>query len=405
MEKKYFTLIILSVLCFLLSCGSGGTGGGGDFGGGDPDFIMEWGVAVDDLDNDGAVDMAVTSEDFDGESKHYVAIILNDMTFPGSFFLSDEFKFRLSKYDHLEYITIGDLNDDGYPDIVTKKENAIFILFQDPTLLGQFFAPLIITVGKITRSPVIGDLNEDGLNDIAIAGEKAHLSILFQDSANPGNFLPIVSLGISSSSVAIADLNGDFINDLAVTSGEKVRLLFQDSSAPGTFFTPVALEAGNNPTEVKIGDLDKDGNQDLVIGNWGPSDDYKKGSITVLLQDSANPGEFLPADNYKFSCRAGDISLGDLNDDGFLDIAAASWCRECKITILFQDISSIGTFLPDKKYSCNPRYQNPWTIAIGDMNNDNLNDLIISENGFVIRFQDPASPGKFLGRTKIYDPD
>ena len=46
-----------------------------------------------------------------------------------------------------------------------------------------------------------------------------------------------------------------------------------------------------------------------------------------------------------------------------------------------------------------------WSIAISDMIKDNFNDLIISEDGLVIRYQDSSLPSNFLGRTKIYDPD
>ncbi len=399
MERKYFTLIILFVFCFLLSCSGGSIGDSySDFESG-----LRWGVAVDDLDLDGAVDIAVTFTDTDGNPEHYTSVILNDINFPGSFFLSDEFELIGSKRDWPTSITLGDLNDDGYSDIATENGEAIFILFQDPTLPGQFFVPLKITVGNHTESLAIGDLNEDGFNDLAISGGGPHLSILFQDSLNPGIFLPLVNLGISSSSVAIGDLDGDFINDMAVTGSGKVKLLFQDPAVPGSFSVAMDLGVGSQPTDVKIEDLDKDGKLDLVVGNFGPPDNFKKGSVSVLLQDAINAGQFLPAVSYSFNCRAPEISLGDLNDNGFLDIAIASGCEDCKITILFQDITNIGTFLSPVKYSC--KGMDPWSIATGDMNNDNFNDLIISENSFVIRFQDSASPGNFLGRTKIYDPN
>jgi hypothetical protein len=396
MERKYLTLIILCVFCFLTSCG----GVSGD----SPDFTMLWGVAADDLDMDGAVDIVVTSTDSGGNTKHYSSIILNDPDFPGSFFLSDEFELQGAKRDWPASVSLGDLNDDGYADIAVQNKEAIFILFQDSSLPGQFFVPLKIVVDTYVESLAIGDLNEDGFSDLAISGGEPHLSILFQDSLSPGDFLPLVNLDISSSSVAIGDLDGDFINDMAVTGNGKVRLLFQDPAAPGNFLPPVDLDVGAQPTDVKIEDLDKDGNLDLVVGNFGPPDNYKQGSVSVLLQDSNNAGQFLPADNYNFSCRVHEISLGDLNDDGFLDIAVASGCKDCNITILFQDIANIGTFLPAVKYSCKG-YSDPWSIAVGDLNNDNLNDLIISEDGVVIRFQDASSPGTFSERIKIYDPD
>jgi hypothetical protein len=397
MERKYFTLIILFVFCFLLSCSGGSSGDYIDI-----DSGTEWAVAVDDLDLDGAVDIAGT---FTEDRKHFTPVFLNDLNFPGSFFLSDEFELTGSKNDFPFSITLGDLNDDGYSDIATENGEAIFILFQDSTLPGQFFVPLKIAVGQFTESLAIGDLNEDGFNDLAISGGGPHLSILFQDSLNPGIFLPLVNLGISSSSVAVGDLDGDFINDMAVTSSGKVKLLFQDPVVPGSFSVAMNLAVGDQPTDVKIEDLDKDGKLDLVVGNYGPPDNFKKGSVSVLLQDAINAGQFLAAVSYSINCRAREISLGDLNDNGFLDIAIASDCEDCEIKILFQDITNIGTFLSPVKYSCKEKLRMPWSIAIGDMNNDNFNDLIISEDGFVIRFQNSASPGNFLGRTKIYDPD
>jgi hypothetical protein len=132
MDRKYSTLIILFVLCFLLSCG-GGTGGGGD-----DNSNLDWAVAVDDLDLDGSVDIAVTLTDEGGNTKHYTSVILNDMNSPGSFFLSDEFELQGSRRDWPTSISLGDLNDDGYSDIAAENGDSIFILFQDSTLPGQF---------------------------------------------------------------------------------------------------------------------------------------------------------------------------------------------------------------------------------------------------------------------------
>jgi hypothetical protein len=391
---KYFTLSIFCVFFFLTGCGGG-------IGGDSLNFTMYWGVAVDDLDQDGAADIVVTLTNSGGNTRHYSSVILNDPALPGSFFLSDEFKLQGAERDWPTSVTLGDLNDDGFADIATQNKEAIFILFQDSTLPGQFFVPLKIVVGTYAQALAIGDLNEDGFSDLAIAGGQPHLSILFQDSFNPGNFLSPVNLSISSSSVAIGDLDGDSINDMAVTGSGKVRLLFQDSFAPGSFLMPVDLDVGVQPTDVRLADLDKDNRLDLIVGH-----DDEHGGVSVSLQHPINAGQFLPADNYNFSCSANGISLGDLNDDGFLDIAVASWCygNDCEITILFQDIANTGSFLPAVKYSCDD-FSIPSSIAVGDVNNDNFNDLIVLEEGVVIRLQDASSPGTFQGRIKIYDPD
>ena len=399
MERKYFTLFIFFVCGFLLNCGSMSSDWT-DWS--NLDFAMTWDVAVKDLNRDGAVDIVVTTtyiEDFGDDDNHYVAVILNNKNSPGNFFPVEHYWVPTSA--DLVSVALGDLNDDGFPDIVAENGRHLFILFQDSTSPGDFLSPMATDVNKNMEYITIGDLNEDGFNDIAVGSYRGpHLSILFQDSTNPGNFLPLVSIGLSSSSVAIGDLNGDFINDMAVTGGGYVRLLYQNPNVPGAFFAPVVLAAEKNAVDVKIGDLDNDGRLDLVVGHSGSN---FAGSISMLLQDPTSPGEFLQSDNYQIACSIREISLGDLNDDGFLDTAIASWCQNSPITILFQDISAIGTFLPPAKYSSKDGM--PWSIATGDMNGDNLDDVIVSDDSVLIRWQSPSVPGTFKEGAYAFYPD
>ena len=400
MNSKFLNGFLLFLFITLLAACGGSTID--DF----TDFTQIWAIGIEDLDLDGVNDIVVTSTKIrNSDQTHLESIILNDLSSPGSFDLTQEIVLNRIDREWPSSVTVGDLNDDGLPDIATQNGNAILISFHDLANPGQFLSPLKITVGSKTESLAIGDLNQDGYNDIAISGGLVHLSILFQDSFNPGNFLALVNLGVKSGSVDIGDLTGDLINDMVVTDGDngRVIVLVQNPGIPGNFTIAASLATDAWASDVKVDDIDQDGRLDLVVANSGLSGVANTGSVSVLLQDPINAGQFLSAINYAIGCSAKAVSLGDLNKDGFIDIAIASWCQSEAITILFQENAGIGTFLPPVRYSTDEL--NPWKVEIGDMNNDNYNDLIISENGLVIRYQNPAIPGSFFGRTVIYDPD
>ena len=396
MRNHLFALLILVAGCLPFT--SGGCAGDASEFLPDPHSTF-FGVVVDDLNDDGVSDIAAAMDFYDEGTTYYATVILNDPNSPGDFFPA--VAYRIPTGCCLDSIASGDINGDGLTDIVTENGTNIFMLFQNSTRPGNFLSPQTTYVGAGISHLSIGDLNENGLNDIAISGYKSsHLSILFQDPADPGTFLPLVNVGITSLSAAIADTNGDFINDLALAGDGKVTMLFQDPAVPGDFLAPVNIYAGSGPNRIKIGDLDKDGYADLVVGTGSP------GGVSVLLQDATNPGDFLPASGYSFGCSPMEISLKDLDNDGLLDVAVASWCHGCRVIILFQDISNMGTFLPAVYYPCRQSEFGfgAWSIAAGDVNDDNFNDLIVSENGIVIRLQDPAAPGSFLERFTVYNP-
>ena len=65
---------------------------------------------------------------------------------------------------------------------------------------------------------------------------------------------------------------------------------------PGKFLPATDYATGFRSSSIAIGDLDGDGRMDLAVAN--PVTSGSNGSISILLQDTGNPGVFLPAVNY-----------------------------------------------------------------------------------------------------------
>lgn len=339
----------------------------------------------------------------DGPPPHpgFVFVIFQDPLSPGSF--SSISRFTVG-YDPLA-VAIGDLNNDGFPDLVTADSSfdSISILFQNPSIPGDFLGANNVAAGNYPNDVAIGDLDGDGLFDLAVADND--LSILFQDPSNIGTFLPRVSLGVKSSSVAIGDLDGDLLLDLAVTqsSTNNVKVLLQDPVTPGTFLPAASFAAADQPTDVAIGDLNADTRPDLAIANMGPPSGPAPYGVSVLLQDPGTPGSFLPATNY-ITTGAGspEVAIGDLNDDGSPDLAAASgmWDLDGFVSVLFEDPATPGTFMPTVNLKIDFQVI---SVAIGDLNEDSLNDLAVGDSDVYILFQDPANPGGFLPRLRVLE--
>ena len=375
-------LLILAMMP--LACGGGG-GGGYDFS----NLTITWAVAVSDLNGDGLADIAATSAfgyDWDG----FVSIFLQDPAHPGSFL---PVRRHAVSSDPI-FVGIGDLNGDGLPDLVTANARAsnISILFQRTGSPGDFLSAQAIGTGSHPNGVAIGRVNGDALPDLAVAD--LGLSLFLQDAGAPATFLARISLGLgSTASVAIGDLNGDGLGDLAVVGGGKVQVLLQDPAAPGTYRPPVELAAGLQPGFVAIADLNADGRFDLVVTNSASN------TVSVLLQDATAPGTFLPATNLPVAGGPYMVAVGDLDGDGKPDLAVAD-DQGRAISVLLQDASRPGQFLPATNYQVE---SGTFSVAIGDLNEDGRADLAAAiSNGVAIFLQDPSRPGTFLP-TKILE--
>ena len=362
-------------------------------------------VAIDDLNDDGIPDVAITSSRISGSPPHrgHVLVKFQDLLNPGNF--SSAVNYRVG--DQPLAVATDDINGDGLTDLVTSnsQDDNISFLLQDQAMPGNFLAVNYFVTGNYPNDLAIGDLDGDALIDIAIADNE--LSILYQDPASIGNFLPRVSLGFGSGSVAMGDLDDDLLADLATTRGV-VSIHIQDPAAPENFLPAVEYTAGDQPTDVAIGDLDGDTLPDLAVSNLGKPDGGGNRGVSVLLQDQGTPGNFLSSTDYIMGDSAYEVAIGDLNDDGKPDLAVAGrkatdlkgdfTFEDARVYVLFQNPATPGSFFPPVSYKLDGFSNN--SVAIGDLNEDTFNDILAATSEKVyILFQDSANPGTFLPQT------
>lgn len=354
-------------------------------------------IAIDDLNDDSVLDLAVVYIYVAGPSPHpsYISVIFQDPLRPGTFFSAVDYAVGNDAYS----IAIGDLNDDGLPDLVAAnaKSNNISILFQDLARPGNFLSAKNFATGSYPGHIGIGDLNGDNLSDLVVTDD--YLSVFLQNPIIPGTFFPRTSLGITGTScVAVGDLDGDSLPDLAVTKpdADAVSIVLQDPITPGEFLPAMNFVAGLQPLFVAIGDLDGNLLSDLAVANLGAPDKPSNASASVLLQNPTIPGHFLAPTNYATAHRSREVAIEDLNGDSLPDFVVAnggSFTQTGTISVLLQDPSTPGAFFQAINYVV---FFQPVSVAIGDLNEDTLPDIAVADEGAAILFQDSTDPGNFL---------
>jgi hypothetical protein len=377
-----------------------------------PPFDLYWSVSVGDMNGDGKLDIASSFTHVVGATNQpgFASVYLQDSANQGTFLAPAIYNAGDAPGgSDPGMITIGDLNGDGKPDLVTANSvrggstsaSGISVFLQDPANPGHFLPPTNYDTGNQPAGVAIGDLNGDGKPDLAVAADNG-ISIFLQDPTKPGSLLPPTTLPVANgtSSVAIADLNGDGRPDLVATDGTSVLVFLQDPNAPASFLPAVRYGAGLQPRFVAVSDLNGDGKLDLAVANEGSPGDNTTASVSVLLQDPAAPGKFLPAVDYKTGLGSVYVMIADLNGDGKADLAVVNFGGSVgSVSVLLQNPTLPGQFQSATNYDSSDL---PSSVAVGDMNGDGKPDLVIAGgSGVKIRFQDPANSGQFLAETPI----
>jgi len=197
------------------------------------------------------------------------------------------------------FVTIGDLNGDGKPDLVATSfydPAAVFVLLNRGD--GTFHRPVALTTteGFFPASVAIADLNGDRHADLVVASSEVGLSVLLGNG--DGTFQSPVNYGaggFDSASVAVADVNGDAYPDVVVTSRyyclnhgfrcNKGIVGVLAGNGDGSLQPVVPYFSGGLwAVSAAIQDVNRDGKPDLLVAH-DASD-----TVTVLTNTLATQG-------------------------------------------------------------------------------------------------------------------
>ncbi|RZK61373.1 MAG: VCBS repeat-containing protein, partial [Hymenobacter sp.] len=252
----------------------------------------------------------------------------------------------------------------------------------------------------------VGDVNGDGRPDLVTINSVSYMvAVLPGSTTSPGTFggpATYASGGNTGNalSVALGDVNGDGRLDVVATNTDNgtVSVLLNLATAPGTFGPATVYSTGNStgPRVVALGDVNGDGRLDIATAS------FNAGSLSILLNSASTPGTFgAPVIYSTGGSGTSGVALGDLNGDGRLDAVTLDYNTR-NVAVFLNQAAAPGTFGTPAAYGNGVGSSSPFGLTLGDVNGDGRLDVatanLLSPTVSVL-LNSAATPGTLLAAT------
>lgn len=330
-------------------------------------------TATADLDNDGKLD--IINANYNDAS---ISVFRNTSTKSMSSFSPG---IRFISGARTNHVFIADIDGDGKQDAITVNElgNSISILRNTSSTGTINFADKIdFSTGNTPYSVAIGDLNNDGKPDLAVSNFQDNSITIYLNTSTVG----LINLSYSTSSISnigglqpwalkIRDIDNDGINDIITTNfGSNNLSIFKNTLTNGivSFASPNTSLAANAPNAVIVDDIDKDGFLDIAVTNTSTNQVSIFKNITTNNAINFAPKKDIPTETFPYS-----LDIADFDGDGLLDLAVANGVDN-SISVFRNTTDNDGISFSGKGLFST--YLNPYSVSTGDLNNDGKADLI-----------------------------
>ena len=286
-------------------------------------------IAVADVNNDAILDLGIASRDND---KAYVHIYLGNDKVGFSEAAGSPLTVSAFAEGYKPSLRFVDVNEDGKPDIVTAngRRNTLELLFGDGR--GGFSTgPVLKLSGQGQFSFALGDVDGDGHMDIVTASTGGPNlgpgSVVTKRGDAKGGFEEAAPSATAPGArvKTLADMNGDQHLDVVLSHDDRnyLSVLLNDGyglfkAAPGSPF-----DVGKNAFAVVVADVNRDKKADLLVATVNSRAKPFESRIAVLLGGDGFVGA--PGSPFRAGAGAYNLTVGDVNEDGKVDVAASSF--------------------------------------------------------------------------------
>ena len=276
----------------------------------------------------------------------------------------------------------GDYNEDGYNDLVLGNGSGTTIITSNNT--GSIYTAFVPGQNIFSQRTNFSDLNNDGNLDIFVCHDIApscyYLNngngnlTFYQSTVTPG------SMSIATSTGNYATLFTDFDNDgdsdvfVSKCSGPPCELYRYDGN---NTYTNISASAGINVTPIQtwssaIADFDNDGDMDIIITASASLHKYFRNDLDTTNTTEEGFTNITAGSGWDTNTATNIDNIAyDFDNNGFVDVLGGGG------KIMFNQGNS--TFAP-------VGYTGISVGAVGDLNNDGFLDI---QNGTTIRYAVP----------------
>lgn len=326
-------------------------------------------VRIADLNNDGLNDVIIGIQ----------SIIWNE-NLGNNIFSLHKFISPGIKTSTVSDLEIKDIDSDGWLDIIGVVDGKLQVY---KNLNGKKFELIYsLTNGSLISEIEISDINNDQKQDIIVSFNSSDTPIA--KIINTGNFtfenLSAIynstnGSGYKAYKFKCGDLDGDGDIDIIFSAKDLNSILWLENDGSGDFSNKI-FNSNVYSDNVEIGDIDNDGDLDVVSG-------YRKNAPDLHWHKNIENKSF---ETIKIGVQnIESITLKDINNDGFLDIIGTALENYSSFDErIFYYLFNGNSF--EKQYtieSLGSKQSLNRDLAIGDLNNDGKLDIVSSYNFFL----------------------